>query len=234
MPSREKVSSDRVGLLPPAAWTALYKWHQTARRSFPWRVNDPWVVLVAETLLQRTRAATVASIFPRLIRQFPTPCSLAGRAAEWISLVSVLGLPGRRMKFVDLAGVICSSFGGKVPLEYQDLLSLPHVGHYTAGAVRCFSIGTREVIVDVNTLRLARRVEGSREEIGHRTRAGRRRVASLYPNELGGTSAANYALLDLAALVCTPRDPACSECPIGDACAYRLRKLSLESGLGIL
>ena len=107
-----------------------------------------------------------------------------------------------------------------MPKERDDLLSLPGVGHYISAAVRNFAWGIPEVLVDTNTIRIANRVSGKIvDKANHRNKLVKSHVSMLCRNREGQSSKRNYALLDLAALVCTPTGQDCASCPIRGACS---------------
>lgn len=204
------------------AWRALLTWHQSHRPDFPWRRRDPWTILVAEVLLQRTRAANVADVIAQVLAQFPSPVTVSANPTEWARAVAPLGLTFRRRAFTDTAGAIVALHDGRVPEERSHLDALPYVGHYTTGAVRCFGFGYREVLVDANTLRVAARVFGEARPHGHRTMDAASLVCRLWPAG-GGLADENYALLDLARMLCRPGVPLCGGCPLRPFCATGAR-----------
>jgi A/G-specific adenine glycosylase len=202
-------------------WRALLQWHASNSRALPWRMRDPWSVLVAEVLLQRTQAVAVAERYPAIIGEFPTPAAVRARPERWASAVRGLGLRERRQRFLLTVDALYARHSGHVPSSQQELSDLPFVGHYTASAVWCFGYGQTTAIVDANTLRLAGRVFATEvRQRSHRSRAARQLVSRLYPDGHGGGPAANYALLDLAALVCKQRSPDCEVCPLLTDCHY--------------
>src|SRR5262249_386027 len=122
--------------------------------------------------------------------------------------------------FVDCCNTLVKQYDGRVPGDPTALESLPGVGHYVAGAVRCFGFGIRSVLIDTNTIRLASRISG--QDLlpeNHRSLATKRLVSRLAGKD-GLDAADGYALLDLAALVCVPREPRCPSCPVRRDCAF--------------
>ena len=202
-----------------AFWRALGTWGKSHYRAFTWRRHRPWMILLAETLLQRTRAEAVEAIFPEIEREFSTPAAFLGREARWHAITSALGLGTRRMAFPNTVAIIGTKHGSKVPVQSDELCALPNIGHYTAAAVRCFGYGLDDIIVDANTIRVACRVLGEFPPPRHRSRRAKEVVGSLYLRRTGGDEADNYAILDLAAVICRPRDPRCGECPVETWCA---------------
>lgn len=195
--------------------TPLVKWFRKNRRGFPWRSgDDPWQFLVAEVCLQRTKAQQVADAYPQLAALAPSPQKLIDSDQEFLDLAASLGLPWRFQKLLETAHILVEKYEGTVPTDWENLRSLPGVGDYVASAVLCFGDHRQAVLLDTNTQRIARRLTGqpklgpwqARVELFERS--GYR----------GPDSEWNYALLDLAALVCTVRTPKCDECPVRRGC----------------
>ena len=208
-------------LLGARDWERLRLWYDLhGRHDLPWRKDrSPWRVLIAETLLHRTRADSVAALYPAVVREFTSPEAVAGRPDRWREMTRPAGLAWRAGTFVRGCAELLRSHGNRVPAETDALLALPGVGHYVAAAVRCFGFGERAVLVDTNTIRLAGRISGTDlDPARHRTRAVRETVARLGPGGGPPDAEDNFALLDLAALVCTPRAPRCKVCPLAEGC----------------
>ena len=205
-----------------AAWTQLRRWYRKhGRHGLPWRKDrNPWRVLLAETVLHRTRADIAAALYPQLVREFPDPQAVLRRPDLWYELVWPAGLAWRAQAFLACCGILTERFGGHVPSDQAALEGLPGVGHYVAQAVRCFGFGIRTPLVDTNTIRLASRISGlSASQERHRSRAVQQLVACLAEENRPPDDDDNFALLDLAALVCLPRSPSCETCPLRLDCA---------------
>ncbi len=199
----------------------LLEWHTKYGRKFPWRmVTSPWLVLLAEVCLHRTRADQVSKIYPALASLAPTPRALIDNFPKADSLLSSLGLRWRVEGLINMARQLSAQHGGQVPEDREALLELPGVGDYVASAVRCFAFKRRAVLLDTNTTRIAQRMAGKAHMGLWEIRLQLAQMA--YPD--GPDSSWNYALLDLGALVCTARTPRCSECPLASNCAYRKSK----------
>lgn len=209
--------------IPPSLFrlfrARLLAWWRLHGRQFPWRqISDPYRVLIAEILLRRTRATQVLRVFTRFLEEFPDPPALARAHPERIRrLLWPLGLHWRTGDVIRLGRAIAERSGGTVPSDPDTLRSLPGVGDYVTAAVRCFALGERVAVVDVNTARVVSRFFGI--DSGGEPRRNRQIIGLLerlvdprYPREF------NWALIDLAALVCGPRMPACSRCPLNRAC----------------
>lgn len=210
-------SRARTGPRPLDGRTRLTRWYDECGRTFPWREHtDPWTVLVSEMCLRRTRADQVGRIVPDLLLRYPSPLDLLADPEGVHAMLTPLGLRGRTDDLIALAHALVCRHGGAVPATYEELTALPGVGPYVAGAVLCFAFHTRAVLVDTNTRRVMGRVYGTRL-----AKLWELRVALYdFAGAPGPDRVFNYALLDLAALVCHPRHPACHQCPIRETCQY--------------
>lgn len=201
----------------------LLAWGRRNFRRFPWRESrDPYHILVAEVLLHRTRAEQVVTTYTQLIAEYPDILTLASaNPQDLIVLLYPLGLHWRSRLLHQMAGRIVTDFGGKIPAGAGELRSLPGVSRYIASAVRCFAFGFPEPLLDTNTVRVIGRILGIRtNDSTRRSNTFRNMVAHLvdreHPREF------NFALLDLAAQLCTARGiPACNRCPLQEWCVCR-------------
>jgi A/G-specific adenine glycosylase len=208
-------------LLPGAAWAKLRAWYgANGRHDLPWRRHsDPWRILVAETLLHRTRADIAAQLYTMMIDEFRGPRDVLRHADRWRELVLPGGLAWRADAFVSCCEQLEHTFNSAVPEGRAHLERLAGVGHYVAEAVRCFGYGIPSVLVDTNTIRLASRISGLHASpTQHRNRAVHELVGRLSDHAAPPPADDNYALLDLAALVCLPGTPRCEACPIAAWC----------------
>jgi A/G-specific adenine glycosylase len=129
------------------------------------------------------------------------------------------GLVWRARKLHDCARVIVRDHGGEIPVDHEALLALPGVGTYVAAAVMTVVDDRRVVLVDTNTVRVATRVAGLYRAGDIRRRAD---VREAIEDLLGGAVLASdwWAVIDLSATLCRPRDPKCGECPLRGACSF--------------
>jgi A/G-specific adenine glycosylase len=196
----------------------LLAWGRANRRSFPWReTRDPFRVLVAEVLLQRSRGKTVAIVYEELFRRWPDAGSLGRARVDSIrSVIRPLGLTGRAATLRILAREIEAR--GDVPRTLEELMSLPGVGRYAAAATLAAAFGKRAGTVDGVSARVYRRYFGLDAEVpATNDRALWALVDDVTPTK--NARAWNWAVLDLAATVCLPARPRCEECPLAQACA---------------
>lgn len=197
----------------------IVRWFDKNGRDYPWRrTGDPFRVLIAEMMLRRTKADQVKEVYTNLFTQYPDIQSMAEAAEEDLERILYrLGLKWRNPAFRLVAREIKEKYECKVPETREQLTTLPGVGDYVAGAVLSISYGKAEWIVDSNIVRLFKRYFGVRT-----SREGRRdkhivEMARMYVSE-GDSRKANLAILDFAALICTPKNPNCEYCPLIKEC----------------
>jgi A/G-specific adenine glycosylase len=200
----------------------LLDWYAGAARDLPWRRASagPWGVLVSEFMLQQTPVARVLPVWDVWLDRWPTAGALAGDSVgEAIRAWGRLGYPRRAQRLHAAAGDIVERFGGDVPSSYDDLLSLPGVGGYTARAVRAFGFGAHDVPLDTNVRRVLARVYDAAADVTAvaPSRAEQQRADDL-ADASGGVGA---ALMELGALVCAARAPRCAACPVSSRCGWR-------------
>lgn len=209
---------------PDAVRRRLLAWYEENRRDLPWRrTRDPYRILVAEYLLQRTRIASGTPYYERFVARFPDVRSLAAAPLDDVlALWEGLGFYGRARRLHRAARSIVERHEGRVPAAYDALVALPGIGPYTAGAVASIAFGVTVPAVDGNVTRVIARLFRIREDLTNA--ASRRRVRELAERlvspEAPGTF--NQALMELGATVCTPTSPACPGCPLEEQCQARL------------
>lgn len=200
---------------------ALIEWGKEHFRPFPWRfTEDPYRILIAEVMLHRTQAKQVVPVYKRFIERYPDILALSGATREELhEITSSLGLRWRIDFLQEMAACLMTRFGGEVPLEMKELLSLPGVSYYIASAVRCFSWNLPEALIDTNTVRIAGRLCGLEvKDSSRRNRRFREIIQALVDPERPREF--NYALLDLANQVCAKRKTGCEECPVFGYCKH--------------
>lgn len=197
----------------------LLRWGRTNRRAFPWRSEtDPFRILVAEVLLQRSRGKTVAAVYQRLFEHWPNATSLAGARPDSIrAVIRPLGLVRRAETLRELAQAVVER--GRVPDSVQELLELPGVGPYAAHATLAVAFGKRVPTVDGVTARVYRRYFGLPGDRPPSTDPDLwRLVGEVTPRR--NVREWNWAVLDLASSICLPRRPRCGECPLERRCRW--------------
>ncbi len=198
---------------------------------YPWREPaSPWHGLVAEILLQRTRAGNVVPVYRSFLEAFPTPQALAQASVQDIErLIYPLGLRWRAPLLKRL-GERLAELNGRLPETLKELTGLPGVGPYVASAWLSFHGSRRSVIVDANVVRWLCRLVGMPYDGETRREKWLLQLADRFTPR-HNWKAYNYAALDFAREVCAPR-PRCEMCPIGPKlCAYGRARLSGSAGL---
>ncbi len=198
----------------------LLAWAERHLRDLPWRhTQDPYHIWVAEAMLQQTRVATVIPYFTRWLEQFPTLEALATAPLDQVLKAwEGLGYYARARNLHRAAQRVLADYGGNLPADRAQLLSLPGIGPYTAGAILSIAFGQDEPVLDGNVRRVLCRLFNVQEPPQRPTvqrHLWELARALLPPGQAG---AFNQAIMDLGATVCTPRDPDCSRCPLADLC----------------
>jgi len=199
----------------------IISWFKREGRSFCWRKQalTQWQWLVLELLLKKTRAEAVEKLFPKFIAKYYCPeVVVEASDQELENDLRVLGLQRqRRMALKRIAKKITSDYNGKVPVDYNSLISLPHVGRYIANAALCFSQNQRRPIVDINVVRVLTRFHGLEMPKDAREEWIWELAEKMLPEK--NWKEYNYALLDLGALICRTK-PNCKLCCFVDTCTY--------------
>jgi A/G-specific adenine glycosylase len=201
---------------------AVIAWGRAAGRPFQWREPglSTFELLLTEVLLARTRAAAVVPVVNALFSRWPDALSLAAAdPAELEQVLQPLGLFRKRARALHLlAEKLVNSHGGTVPLTLEALLELPYVGRYAANAYLCFGLRQRRPVVDANVARLFERYWGQTPWQGKLEGAESYWALADHLLPANDVQLYNWSLLDLGALVCKPRGPACSQCPLQATC----------------
>jgi len=199
----------------------LLEWFKEYGREYPWRKEtDPYRILMAEIMLQRTKADQVRRVYQPFLERFPNIHRLAAAAPEELEgILGMLGLRWRTRKVKELAEVIISQHNGHIPSSREGLISLPGVGDYVADAVLCFAYGMDVAVVDANVCRVIGRVFGIKPSGEARRNPVFRQIAQrLIPSKKAREF--NHAIIDFAALICTPRNPKCDKCILRELCSF--------------
>jgi len=198
----------------------LLAWYATNQRDLPWRRSrDPYRIWVSEVMLQQTRVETVMPYYERWMAQFPTPQALAEAPEEQVLKAwEGLGYYSRARNLQQAVQEVVATYDGKVPNDPAAIASLKGVGPYTAGAILSIAYNRPVAAVDGNVMRVFARLFAIADDIGRP--ATRRAIEALVESFIpeGHASAFNQALMDLGAMVCTPRSPKCLLCPVREQC----------------
>jgi len=198
----------------------LLSWFDAHQRSLPWRHSrDPYRIWVSEVMLQQTTVAAVVPYFNRFMARFPTVSDLAAAdESEVLKHWQGLGYYRRARHLHAAAKKVVAERGGVFPDDPEFWESLPGVGRYILGAVMSQAFERRMPIVEANSLRVLSRVFGSRLDPrgGDGLKWVWRTAEEVLPKRRVGDF--NQALMELGALVCTPANPKCGECPLRKQC----------------
>jgi A/G-specific adenine glycosylase len=199
----------------------LLSWWRHAARDLPWRrTRDPYRVLVSEFMLQQTQVSRVTEYYPRFLERFPDLHSLARAPARAVREAwDGLGYYARARNLHALARGVTRRHDGKLPDTPEELIKLPGIGPYTAGAVATFAYEKPVPAVDTNVARVLRRAFIG---INHAPRTTHRAVwelaRALVPKNGRRAWTFNQAIMELGALVCVARKPKCAVCPVRPVC----------------
>lgn len=214
-------------IVPPAdaAWKRavrqkLLAWFRRHARDLPWRrTRDPYAVWISEMMLQQTQVATVVPYFKRFLAEFPSVDELAAAdESRVLRLWEGLGYYRRARQLHQSARLIVERHGGQFPADAEQVMALPGIGRYTAGAVLSIAFDARLPILEANSRRLIARLLAERGALS--SVATDRRLwefaTQLLPRKHVGQF--NQALMELGSDICRPRDPECSRCPLAGLC----------------
>lgn len=224
----------------PFDFEALLAWYYEHRREMPWRGHpSPYAVWVSEIMLQQTQVDTARPYFDRFMEKFPTVWALAEAESETVLKAwEGLGYYARARNLQRAAQHVVCEHGGDLPDSSAALLALPGVGDYTAAAISSICFGEPAPVVDGNVARVFSRVflldDDFKKPTARRALAERLRPAFECVDSPGDL---NQAMMELGALVCRPRQPACDVCPLASECgalregcqeAYPLRREAVK------
>jgi A/G-specific adenine glycosylase len=204
----------------------LLKWYRKNQRQLPMReTKDPYLTWISEVIFQQTRIEQGLPYYYRFIDLFPDIKSLAlAKEDTVLKAWQGLGYYSRARNMMFTAKFINDQLNGKFPTSYNDIINLKGIGPYTAAAIASWCFGEKITAVDGNVYRVLSRMYDS--EVTLKSTSGK----ALY-NQLGLEIIQNYdageinqALIDIGSMVCTPKSPDCSQCPVPDYC------LSLKNG----
>lgn len=215
------------GSVPEISRHFFVEWYRANGRDFPWRSKDlgPFHSLITEMLLRKTRAEAVAKLWPKLIASYPDARSVTRASKKRLaSQLKILGFGNQKAEALFLASKwLIEHHDGMVPDSFEDLMRVPHVGAYAAGAILCFGFHRRFEIVDVNVQRFFSRYYGIKVKPDVRRNARIRDLAREWLPRTGRRAEQhNYGLLDFAAEICKSVNPRCAICPVAASCSWAL------------
>ena len=198
----------------------LLPWYQENKRDLPWRHDrDPYHIWVSEIMLQQTRVEAVRGYYARFLEKLPTIAHLAQADDELLhKLWEGLGYYTRVKNLKKAAMVVMDKHHGTFPTDYAEVLALPGIGEYTAGAICSIAFGQKTPAVDGNVLRVVSRLlnDPTPVDVPAFKKQTQSHLAQIYPENAGDFT---QALMELGATVCGPnRTPDCANCPCAAFC----------------
>ena len=201
----------------------VLKWFARQGRKLPWRgIASPYRILVSEIMLQQTQVTRVLMKYPGFLQRFPSLRSLArARQRDVVVAWEGLGYNNRAVRLHQCVRAVRDNHGGRIPAEYDALISLPGIGQYTANALLSSAFGQHVPIVDVNVKRFLSRVFWTMSSTGEMKSEKEiwRRASDVLPAT--DVYRWNQALMDIGATICTARQPRCNQCPVATLCTSR-------------
>ena len=210
---------------------ALLPWYQLHARRLPWRADrQPYHVWISEIMLQQTRVETVKGYYERFLQTFPTVFALAHASEQQLlKCWEGLGYYNRARNLQKAARIVIDQYDGVFPQNYEQIIRLPGIGPYTAGAIASICFDQPKAAVDGNVLRVISRICAVHDPVDmpkakqHVTQ----QLESVYPPQAGMFT---QSLMELGALICTPDGkPKCGDCPAADFC--RAKQLGIQTQL---
>ncbi|MDE3066186.1 MAG: A/G-specific adenine glycosylase [Verrucomicrobiota bacterium] len=226
-------------LVPP-----LLDWFSQNARDLPWRrTRDPYAIWISEIMLQQTQVKTVRPYWERWMRELPILEAAASAGPDKIhKLWEGLGYYTRARNLQKAARQIMERHGGKFPRNFEDVLALPGVGRYTAGAICSIAFNQATPVLDGNVMRVLTRIFGIEDDPRERktgqwlwqiagdliaqakaAETAKRKTCGRSGRGTNSCSCLNQSLMELGAVVCTPRNPECQICPVQRLCVAFLQ-----------
>ena len=221
-------SQERIYRLLPER---LIPWYRENARELPWRRDrEPYHIWLSEIMLQQTRVEAVKEYYIRFLKELPDIRALAEAEEEkLLKLWEGLGYYNRARNLQKAAKWILFENNGVFPSEYSEILTLPGIGEYTAGAVASVCFDEPVAAVDGNVLRVTSRITESYDDIlkASTKKQVKQHLEAVYPKD--GCGDFTQSLMELGATVCVPSGkPRCQDCPVEDICRAHARGTELE------
>jgi A/G-specific adenine glycosylase len=198
----------------------LLNWYDRSARDLPWRnTDDPYAIWVSEIMLQQTQVDTVCDYYRRFLKRFPTVRDLAkARLDSVLKVWEGLGYYSRARHLHQAARIVADQHQGQVPTTHKELMALPGIGRYTAGAIASIAFGRQEPVLDGNVIRvLCRLVRFKQSPKSRDAQVVLWDMAThLVPRKRPGDF--NQAMMELGATVCHRDNSLCSDCPLAVLC----------------
>jgi A/G-specific adenine glycosylase len=212
----------------------LLAWYDVHRRVLPWRAPkgkraDPYRVWLSEIMLQQTTVQAVAGYYRKFLSLWPDVKALASaRQDDVLAAWAGLGYYARARNLHAAAKVVAFEMGGKFPTTAEGLRALPGVGGYTSAAIAAIAYDERQAAMDANAERVIARAFAVKTPLPQAKKELHAHCQALVPERAGDFA---QALMDLGSAICTPKRPACPNCPWVEAC--EARKLGIQEQLPV-
>lgn len=195
-------------------------WYNSNKRDLPWRnTTDAYTIWLSEIILQQTRVEQGMPYFFRFLERYPNVAAFAAATEDDIlKLWQGLGYYSRGRNMLTTAQLVNEQYNGKFPTHYNDLIKLKGIGEYTAAAIASFSANEAKAVVDGNVYRVLARYFGISEPVN--STLGKK-IFQQTANDVLNThhpGLHNQAMMELGAMVCKPKNPACAVCPVNTGC----------------
>lgn len=236
--AKKKASWEKTTSLTPVgqhALTSLQNWYTVHARALPWRMPpgspqlpDPYAVLVSEIMLQQTTVQTAAPYYKAFLTRWPTVKALASASVEDVLHAwQGLGYYRRARSLHQTAHILCHKYNALFPKTFRQLVQLPGIGPYTAGALLSIAFRQPAAAVDGHIARIFARLLCLPHTGTHLLRRVTQHTASFVQHALHPGDY-TQALMDLGTQLCTPQQPSCTQCPLKEAClSYRKKQQAL-------
>lgn len=208
----------------------IVKWYQENKRELPWRKGkNPYSIWISEIMLQQTRIEAVMGYYERFLKSLPTVKDLAEVDEEkLLKLWEGLGYYNRARNLKKAAQIVQEKYDGEMPKSYQELLELPGIGEYTAGAIASIAYDEQVPAVDGNVLRVVSRVVASKKDVldAKTKKEFTEKLKKIMPNQAGDF---NEGLMELGERICLPNgEPICEQCPLQEFCLVKKENLTMN------
>lgn len=208
----------------------IVKWYQENKRELPWRKEkNPYDIWISEIMLQQTRIEAVMGYYERFLKSLPTVKDLAEVDEEkLLKLWEGLGYYNRARNLKKAAQIVQEKYDGNMPKSYEELLELPGIGEYTAGAIASITYDEPVPAVDGNVLRVVSRVVASKKDVleAKTKKEFTEKLQKIMPKQAGGF---NEGLMELGERICLPNgEPICDKCPLQEICLAKKEGLIAE------
>ncbi|MFH2038815.1 MAG: A/G-specific adenine glycosylase [Chloroflexota bacterium] len=208
----------------------LLHWYAHHARKLPWRnLKDPYAIWISEIMLQQTRVDTVIPYFNKWMKQYPNVFELSlSTESDVLSIWEGLGYYRRARSLHLAAQKIVEEYQGNFPHDVMELIKLPGIGRYTAGAIASIAFNEDVTTLDGNIRRVFARLFDV--QMVANSPVGEKYLWRLLESELprGKAGDFNQALMDMGATLCIPQDPDCEQCPLMDLCLANARGVQNE------